>query len=347
MRHGTHLNEMHESCHTYEEVISHIWMRSMFSKISSVFISEFVCQHLINFLKSQLCRHVIGMNAAWHTFEWDARVMSHIWRSHITHLNEINVLKDQLCIHVRICLPTPDEFSQKSALSSPYTEWHDTPHRPRRAHWFVWLCYTHQCDVEHIAWGDDASHVTPMSHKSIWRWIYCVACLMHLCDTQYVKRHIRLYDIWGEWCHSVWHDSSQWGMPHNILCHTHECDVSDMVRHASLWRVMSRRVTWLVSYVIQMNVTFHILCGMPHSLVWHMRLSRRVTGWHHSVRYASWDQWCHCAWHDSCHVTDSSHVTSAWQTSALYSLHTVTKNKIHSEHTWYIFLKCARCVHNE
>ena len=45
-----------ESCHTYEWVMSHIWMS-----------------------------HVTHTNESRHTYEW---VMSHIWKSLVTHLNE-------------------------------------------------------------------------------------------------------------------------------------------------------------------------------------------------------------------------------------------------------------------
>jgi len=47
---------MNESCHTYEWVMSHIWLR-----------------------------HVTHMTEACHTCDWG---MSHIWRSHVTHVNE-------------------------------------------------------------------------------------------------------------------------------------------------------------------------------------------------------------------------------------------------------------------
>ena len=53
MSHVTHMNE---SCHTYEWVMSHIWMS-----------------------------HVTHMKESCHTYEW---AMSHIWMSHATRMNE-------------------------------------------------------------------------------------------------------------------------------------------------------------------------------------------------------------------------------------------------------------------
>jgi len=61
MSYVSHMNEwchtcMHESCHTYEWVMSRIWMS-----------------------------HFTRMNESCHTYEW---VISHVWMSHVTHMNE-------------------------------------------------------------------------------------------------------------------------------------------------------------------------------------------------------------------------------------------------------------------
>jgi len=52
----SHVTHKNESCHTYDWVVSHIWMS-----------------------------HSTHMNESCHTYEW---VMSHIWMSHVTHMNE-------------------------------------------------------------------------------------------------------------------------------------------------------------------------------------------------------------------------------------------------------------------
>ena len=53
MRHVTHMNEL---CHTYEWVMSHIWMH-----------------------------HVTHKNGSCHIYEW---VVARIWMRHVTHMNE-------------------------------------------------------------------------------------------------------------------------------------------------------------------------------------------------------------------------------------------------------------------
>ena len=50
---------MNESCHTYEWVMSHIWMS-----------------------------HVTHMNESCHTYEWFMSHVSHIWMIHVAHINE-------------------------------------------------------------------------------------------------------------------------------------------------------------------------------------------------------------------------------------------------------------------
>ena len=60
MRHVTHMNA---SCHTYEWVMSNIWM-----------------SHVANSMS-----HVTNVSASHHTYK---RVMLHMWRSHVTHMKE-------------------------------------------------------------------------------------------------------------------------------------------------------------------------------------------------------------------------------------------------------------------
>ena len=69
---------MNESGHTYEWVISHIWMSHVTHMNESCHTYEWVRSHI-------WMSHVTHMNEACHTYEW---VMSHIWMSHVTHMKE-------------------------------------------------------------------------------------------------------------------------------------------------------------------------------------------------------------------------------------------------------------------
>jgi len=86
MSHVTHMNE---SFHTYEWVMSHIWMS-----------------------------HVTHMNESWHTYEW---VMSHIWMSHGAHLNELCHTYEWVMSHIRMSHVTHTNASCRN------THIHSTP----------------------------------------------------------------------------------------------------------------------------------------------------------------------------------------------------------------------------
>ena len=69
---------MNESCHTYEQVMSHIWMSHVTHLYESCHTYERVLSHI-------WMSHVTHMNESCHTCKW---VMSHIWTSHGTLMNE-------------------------------------------------------------------------------------------------------------------------------------------------------------------------------------------------------------------------------------------------------------------
>ena len=73
---ASHVTHINESCHTYEWVMSHIWMI-----------------------------HVTHMNRSCHTYEWvvsNERVMSHIWMSHVTRMNESCHTYEWVMLHIWI-----------------------------------------------------------------------------------------------------------------------------------------------------------------------------------------------------------------------------------------------------
>ena len=75
----SHVTCMIESCHTHVWVMSHIWMSHITHMNESCHMYDWVMSHI-------WMSHVTHMNESCHTYEW---VMSHIWMSHVTHLNEI------------------------------------------------------------------------------------------------------------------------------------------------------------------------------------------------------------------------------------------------------------------
>jgi len=69
---------VHESCHTYEWVMSHVWM----SHVTCVNESCYTCEWVVSL---GWMSHVTRVNESCHTCEW---VMSHVWMSHVTRVNE-------------------------------------------------------------------------------------------------------------------------------------------------------------------------------------------------------------------------------------------------------------------
>ena len=75
-----HVTHMNESCHTYERVMSHIWM------IDFIGVP---CHHHTTLRMS----HVTHMNESCHTYEY---VMSHIWMRHVAHTYESKWVMSQV-----------------------------------------------------------------------------------------------------------------------------------------------------------------------------------------------------------------------------------------------------------
>ena len=74
----SHVTSLNESCHTYEWVMSRIWMCQVTHMNESCHASEWVMSRI-------WMSHVTYMNESCHISEC---VMSRIWMSHVTHLNE-------------------------------------------------------------------------------------------------------------------------------------------------------------------------------------------------------------------------------------------------------------------
>ena len=75
----SHVTRMNESCHTYEWVMSHVWM-SHLSNRSGAVVMEGKVQKIRIWMS-----HVAYMKESCRTYEW---VLSHIWISHVAHMDE-------------------------------------------------------------------------------------------------------------------------------------------------------------------------------------------------------------------------------------------------------------------
>ena len=74
LSHGTYMNG---SRHTYDWVMSHIW-------VSQVTHMNELCHTYASVMSHVWMSHITRMNNSCHTSEW---VMSHVWMRHVTHIN--------------------------------------------------------------------------------------------------------------------------------------------------------------------------------------------------------------------------------------------------------------------
>ena len=72
------VTRINESCHTYEWVMSHMWMSPVTHVNESCQTCEWVMSHM-------WMSHGTHVNEACHTCEW---ALSHMWMSPVTHVNE-------------------------------------------------------------------------------------------------------------------------------------------------------------------------------------------------------------------------------------------------------------------
>jgi len=107
---GKHNNE---SDHTYESVLSHIWM----SHVPLMIVSRHTYSTHINerIMSHRWMSHVTHINESCHTYEWvtsglwlchvihiNKRIVSHTWMSHVTYIHESCHTYDRVMLSVRI-----------------------------------------------------------------------------------------------------------------------------------------------------------------------------------------------------------------------------------------------------
>ena len=205
--------------------------------------------------------HVIHMNESCQTYEW---VMSHIWMSHVTHMNESCHTHESGYLHV---------WHDVCDMNQPHV-WHDSficvPWLiPMCAMTHPYVCHDSSICVTWLRWricSAQHAHIfgaseclfhqrcvmsrTPHSHTHSYLWhdsFSCVTWLIPMCDMTHSY---------------VWHES--------FLCVTwliHMCDMTYLYVFAAIpccrlnqrWCVMSRTHTHTPIPV----------CDMTHSYVWH------------------------------------------------------------------------------
>jgi len=140
-------------CQTYEGVMSNISMSIFISRVTHVwhahsYVRLDSCMFELVWVMSHIwMSHVTHMNESCYTYEW---VMLHIWMSHVTHRNESCRTYEWVMSH--ICI------SQITYINKPcYTyEW-ATSH--------LWV--THGSVTSHI-WTSHVTHMNESCHTYEW-----------------------------------------------------------------------------------------------------------------------------------------------------------------------------------
>ena len=193
---------MTESCHTYEWVMSHIWMS-----------------------------RVTHMTESCHTYEW---VVSHIWLSHVAHMNESLRLHEGVMSHIRMSHVTcMNAFIYATwPIHMCDIESHIVSYRfinESKSH--VWMCHVAYM-ISHVAAMNESCHIQWRSHVTCMN----ASCHTYKCRTQgsswaqqvsfhkwdavtYMKESSRIYEESSgiyEWVMSqIWQGGS-WGQQVSI-----------------------------------------------------------------------------------------------------------------------------------
>jgi len=195
---GNHVTRMNESCHTYERVMSHVWMSHVTRMNESCQTYERVMSHV-------WMSHVTRMNESCHTYErvmsrkWTSYVRlvdeschAHVVMSHVTHMNEWN----WLCNVSLLCMGVVNRDTRMNESCHTY-EWvmsHDE--------WVI-SCIsmnhvTHmnaQKRLNNVSYSMEVmGHVTHMNESGhTYEWVKSHTWMN---DTDYAMYP---YSVWGSW----------------------------------------------------------------------------------------------------------------------------------------------------
>jgi len=157
------ITHMNESYHTYEWVMSHIWMRPVTHMNASRHTYEWVMSHI-------WMGRVTHMNESCQTYEC---VMSRIWRSHVTHMKE--------SCHTYECVVSHIWMSHVEHMKESCHTYECIMSRLKRR---IESCHTQKwvtndsvmCAILNI-------HVSFVCERVVWHELMSHKWLSHMCDT--------------------------------------------------------------------------------------------------------------------------------------------------------------------
>ena len=181
------------SCHTYEWVMSHIWMshvtRTVWcnSCICGMTASIGICGMTNRYgeVKSQVLgrqsrgyimshiwmSHGTHMNESCHTYEW---VMLHIWISHVTHMNESCRTYEWVMAHIWMSYVRTYEWVMSHIWVSHVTHMNESCHTYEWVLSHIWMshvtrmnesCHTYEWVISHV-WMSLVTHMNESCHAA-------------------------------------------------------------------------------------------------------------------------------------------------------------------------------------
>jgi len=158
---------MHESCHTYEWVTSHIWMshvtRLWWIRVDSVeHVFQMCLRHVTHMKETCHTQESIAsriwtrMNTSRHVYEKGIHksrsVMSRVWMSHVTHMDGSCHMCACTFTYMHLCIKWGVIVTYVHAHMIHAHKWHSESHMCMR----IWLM--HICDI--------ASHICACAYDA-------------------------------------------------------------------------------------------------------------------------------------------------------------------------------------
>ena len=267
MSHLTHINE---SSHTYEWVMSHIWVSPVTHMNESCHTYEWIMSHagwqVAQGIHRLAMSHVTHMNESCHMCEW---VMPHIRMSHVTHMNESCTTYEWVLSRAG-WQQTQEIQRQDSVIQCPLTL------SEKRSEWVmshIWMshvtsvsesCHTYE-------WVIRFSHSMSFDTLKKKVWVRHVTCVNGSCHVSHTwVSHVTYVN---ESCHTC-----EWVMSHiwmsrevqslHVLWHCPKKGLSETCHMCE----------WVMSRVTHMSESCHI-CEWVMSHMWMSHVTYMNESW--------------------------------------------------------------------